>query len=168
PPRRVFPLLLHPRRPLLPRHLLLPGPPTISRTSILFRPTASMSTRRLTQSTASPTTTLLPGPPGSAGIRIGAEWDLSRQCTWLTSPGVGLADNAPSGATAIFYVQTDGSYRWQKTISLGQSDSLKVSIKGALRLRLTVKDVQNSVGGSYATWGDAEVWCSSEPPNSNG
>jgi NPCBM/NEW2 domain len=105
--------------------------------------------------------------PGFSGNPYWAEWDLSRQCTWLTSPGVGLTDNAPSGATAIFYVQADGSYRWQKTISLGQSDSLKVSIKGALRLRLTVKDVQNSVGGSYATWGDAEVWCSSEPPNSN-
>jgi hypothetical protein len=106
--------------------------------------------------------------PGFSGDPYWAEWDLSRQCTWLTSPGVGLADDAPSGATAIFYVQADGAYRWQKTISLGQSDSLKVSIKGALRLRLTVRDVQNSVGNSYATWGDAEVWCSSEPPNSTG
>jgi len=105
--------------------------------------------------------------PGFSGNPYWAEWDLSRQCTWLTSPGVGLADDAPSGATAIFYVQADGSYRWQKTISLGQSDSLKVSIKGALRLRLTVRDLQNSVGDSYATWGDAEVWCSSEPPDSN-
>jgi hypothetical protein len=105
--------------------------------------------------------------PGFSGNPYWAEWDLSRQCTWLTSPGVGLADDAPSGATAIFYVQSDGSYRWQKTISLGQSDSLKVSIKGVLRLRLTVRDVQNSVGDSYATWGDLEVWCSSEPPNSN-
>jgi hypothetical protein len=105
--------------------------------------------------------------PGFSGNPYWAEWDLSRQCTWLTSPGVGLADDAPSGATANFSVQTDGSSRWQKTISLGQSDSLKVSIKGALRLRLTVADVQNSVGGSYATWGDAEVWCSAQPPNSN-
>jgi hypothetical protein len=105
--------------------------------------------------------------PGFSGNPYWAEWDLSRQCTWLTSPGVGLADNVPSSATAIFYVQTDGSYRWQKTISLGQSDSLRVSIKGALRLRLTVRDVQNSIGDSYATWGDAEVWCSAEPPNSN-
>jgi hypothetical protein len=104
--------------------------------------------------------------PGFSGNPYWAEWDLSRQCTWLTSPGVGLADDAPSGATAIFYVQTDGTYRWQKTISLGQSDGLKVSIKGALRLRLTVRDVQNSVGDSYATWGDAEVWCSAQPPNS--
>jgi hypothetical protein len=104
--------------------------------------------------------------PGFSGNPYWAEWDLSRQCTWLTSPGVGLADDSPSGATAIFSVQTDGSYRWQKTISLGQSDSLKISIKGALRLRLTVTDVQNSVGGPYATWGDAEIWCSTEPPNS--
>ena len=103
---------------------------------------------------------------GFSGNPYWAEWDLSRQCTWLTSPGVGLADDAPSGATAIFYVQTDGSYRWQKTISLGQSDSLRVSIKGALRLRLTVKDVQNSTGSSYATWGDAQVLCSAQPPNS--
>jgi hypothetical protein len=103
--------------------------------------------------------------PGFSGNPYWAEWDLSRQCTWLTSPGVGLADDAPSDATAIFYVQTDGTYEWQKTISLGQSDSLKVSIKGALRLRLTVRDVQNSTGNSYATWGDAEVWCSAEPPN---
>jgi hypothetical protein len=80
---------------------------------------------------------------------------------------VGLADDAPSGATAIFSVQTDGSYRWQKTISLGQSDSLKVSVKGALRLRLTVTDMHNSYGNSYATWGDAEVSCSSRPPDSN-
>lgn len=79
---------------------------------------------------------------------------------------MGLADNAPSGATAIFYVQADGSYKWQKTISLGQSYRLKVSVKGALRLRLTVTDVQNSTGSSYATWGDAQVWCSSPPPNS--
>lgn len=106
--------------------------------------------------------------PGFSGNPYWAEWDLSRRCTWLTSPGVGLADDAPSGATAIFYVQTDGSYRWQKTISLGQSDSLKISIKGALRLRLSMTDVQNSTGGSYGTWGDAQVWCSSEPPNSAG
>ena len=105
--------------------------------------------------------------PGFSGDPYWAEWNLSRQCTWLTSPGVGLADDAPSGATATFYVQADGSYRWQKTISLGQSDGLKVSIKGALRLRLTVADVQNSVGNSYATWGDAEIWCSSQPPNKN-
>lgn len=104
--------------------------------------------------------------PGFSGDPYWAEWDLSRQCTMLTSPGVGLADNAPDGATAVFYVQTDGSYKWQKTISLGQSDSLKISITGALRLRLTVKDVQNSVG-SAATWGDAQIWCSAEPPNSN-
>jgi NPCBM/NEW2 domain len=104
--------------------------------------------------------------PGFSGDPYWAEWDLSRECTMLTSPGVGLADNAQDGATAIFYVQTDGTYKWQKTISLGQSDSLKISIKGALRLRLTVKDVQNSVG-SAATWGDAQIWCSAEPPNSN-
>jgi NPCBM/NEW2 domain len=104
--------------------------------------------------------------PGFSGNPYWAEWDLSRQCTWLTSPGVGLADDAPSGATALFYVQTDGSYKWQKTIRLGQSDSLKLSIKGALRLRLTVTDVQDSVGNSYATWGDAQILCSSQPPNS--
>ena len=104
--------------------------------------------------------------PGFSGDPYWAEWDLSRQCTSLTVSGVGLADDAPSGATAIFSVQTDGVYRWQKTISLGQSDSLKISVAGALRLRLTVTDVQNSVGSS-ATWGDAEVSCSAEPPNSN-
>lgn len=104
--------------------------------------------------------------PGFSGDPYWAEWNLSRQCTWLTVRGVGLADNAPSDATALFSVQTDGSYKWQKTIHLGQSDSLKVSVKGALRLRLTVRDVQNSVGNSYATWGDAAVSCSAEPPNS--
>jgi hypothetical protein len=104
--------------------------------------------------------------PGFSGDPYWAEWDLSRQCTWLAVRGVGLADNAPSDATALFSVQTDGSYKWQKTIHLGQSDSLKVSVKGALRLRLTVRDVQDSVGNSYATWGDAEVLCSAEPPNS--
>lgn len=104
--------------------------------------------------------------PGFSGNPYWAEWDLSRQCNSLTVSGVGLADDAPSGATATFSVQTDGSYRWQKTISLGQSDSLKISVAGTLRLRLTVTDVQNSVGSS-ATWGDAEVSCSAEPPNSN-
>lgn len=103
--------------------------------------------------------------PGFSGDPYWAEWDLSRQCTLLTVRGVGLADNAPSDATALFSVQTDGSYKWQKTIRLGQSDSLKVSVKGALRLRLTVTDVQDSVGNSYATWGDAQILCSSQPPN---
>jgi NPCBM/NEW2 domain-containing protein len=104
--------------------------------------------------------------PGFSGDPYWAEWDLSRQCTSLTVAGVGLADDAPSDAAALFSVQADGSYKWQKTIHLGQSVSLKVSVNGALRLRLTVRDVQNSVGNSYATWGDAEVWCSAEPPNS--
>jgi hypothetical protein len=103
--------------------------------------------------------------PGFSGDPYWAEWDLSRQCTSLTVPGVGLADDAPSDATAIFSVQVDGSYQWQKTISLGQSNSLKVSVKGALRLRLTVTDTQDSVG-SNAIWGDAEVSCSAQPPNS--
>lgn len=94
-----------------------------------------------------------------------AEWDLSRQCTWLTSPSVGISDEAPSGSQYIFYVQTDGSNQWQKTISLGQSDSIKVSIRGALRLRLSVAGLQNGYSGPYATWGDAKVWCSSEPPS---
>ena len=96
-----------------------------------------------------------------------AEWDLSRQCTWLTSPGVGISDNAPSDASAVFQVQTDGAYKWQKTISLGHSDSLRISIKDVLRLRLSAASVQDATGNSYATWGDAKVWCSSEPPNSS-
>jgi hypothetical protein len=104
--------------------------------------------------------------PGFGGDPYWEEWDLSRQCTWLISPGVGLEDNAPSDAAAIFSVQADGAYKWQKTIHLGQSYSLKVSVKGALRLRLTVKDVQDSTGMSYATWGDAQVLCSAQPPNS--
>ncbi|HEU5386712.1 MAG TPA: NPCBM/NEW2 domain-containing protein [Streptosporangiaceae bacterium] len=104
--------------------------------------------------------------PGFSGDPYWAEWDLSRQCTGLTVRGIGLADNAPSDATALFSVQTDGSYKWQKTIHLGQSDSLNISVEGALRLRLTVRDVQDSVGNSYATWGDAQVLCSAEPPNS--
>ena len=104
--------------------------------------------------------------PGFGGDPYWEEWDLSRQCTWLTSPGVGLADNAPSDATAIFSVQADGVYKWQKTIRLGQSDSLRISVKGALRVRLTVKDVQDSIGMSYATWGDAQISCSAQPPNS--
>lgn len=94
-----------------------------------------------------------------------AEWDLSRNCTWLTSPGVGISDEAPSGSRYIFYVLTDGSYKWQKTISLGHSDGLRVSIKGALRLRLSAAALQNAYGGPYATWGDARIWCNSEPPN---
>jgi hypothetical protein len=49
-----------------------------------------------------------------------AEWDLSRNCTWLTSSGVGISDEAPSGSRYVFYVLTDGSYKWQKTISLGR------------------------------------------------
>jgi hypothetical protein len=104
--------------------------------------------------------------PGFSGDPYWAEWDLSRQCTSLTVSGVGLADNAPSDAAAIFSVQADGSYKWQKTIHLGQADSLKLSVKGALRLRLTVRDVQDSTGNSYATWGDAQISCSAEPPNS--
>jgi hypothetical protein len=103
--------------------------------------------------------------PGFSGDPYWAEWDLSRQCTSLTVAGAGLADDAPSDATAIFTVQADGAYLWQKTISLGQSYSLNVSIKGALRLRLTVTDKQNSVGSS-ATWGDAQITCSAQPPNS--
>ena len=75
-----------------------------------------------------------------------AEWDLSRNCTWLTSPGVGISDEAPSGSRYIFYVLTDGSYKWQKAISLGHSDGLKVSIKGALRLRLSAAALQNAYG----------------------
>lgn len=102
--------------------------------------------------------------PG-AGDPYWAEWDLSRTCTWLTSPGVGISDEAPSGSQYIFYVQTDGSYRWQKTISLGQSEGIKVSVNGALRLRLSVAGLQNGGYGPLATWGDAKVWCSSEPPN---
>lgn len=98
-----------------------------------------------------------------------AEWDLSRQCTELKSPGVGIEDNAPSGASALFTVQTDGAYKWQKTISLGHSKSLDLSINGTLRLRLSAGSVQNAsaVGDSYATWGDAQVLCSAEPPDSN-
>lgn len=98
-----------------------------------------------------------------------AEWDLSRQCTQLKSPGVGIADDAPSGASALFTVQTDGAYKWQKTISLGHSKNLNISIKDTLRLRLSAGSIQNgsAVGGSYATWGDAQVLCSSEPPNSS-
>jgi hypothetical protein len=102
--------------------------------------------------------------PG-AGDPWWAEWDLSRKCTWLTSPGVGISDEAPSGSVYIFYVQTDGSYKWQRRISLGQSDGLKISIKGALRLRLSVAALQNAYGAPYATWGNAQVSCSSEPPN---
>jgi len=104
---------------------------------------------------------------GFSGNPYWAEWDLSRDCTWLTSPGVGLDDDSPSGAAAVFWVQADGVYKWQKTISLGQSDSLKISIKGALRLRLTSAETPAGTGGN-GTWGDAQVWCTAEPPNSTG
>ena len=102
--------------------------------------------------------------PG-AGDPYWAEWDLSRNCAWLTVAGVGISDEAPSGSQYIFYVLADGSYKWQKTISLGQSVTVKVSIKGALRLRLSVAGLQNGGYGPLATWGDAKVWCYSEPPN---
>lgn len=94
-----------------------------------------------------------------------AEWDLSRNCTLFSSPGVGISDDAPSDAIYNFYVLGDGSYKWQKTISLGQSVSVTVSIKGVLRLRLSVAGVQDGGSGPHATWGDAAVWCYSEPPN---
>lgn len=99
----------------------------------------------------------------NAGDPYWAEWDLSRKCTWLTSPGVGVSDEAPSGSADTFYVQADGAYKWQKTISLGSSDALKVSIKGALRLRLSVAGQQN--GGGTGVWGDARIWCTSAPLN---
>ena len=97
-----------------------------------------------------------------------AEWNLSRNCSRLTIPAVGIADEAPSGSRYVFYVQTDGANKWEKAINLGQSYPVDVSIAGALRLRLSVAGLEKGYEGPFATWGDAKVSCSSEPSNRKG
>lgn len=94
-----------------------------------------------------------------------AEWNLSRKCDSFTVAGVGIADQAPSDSRYLFRILIDGSEQWQQTMTVGQSQPLKVSVKGALRLRLSVAGLEKGYYGAYATWGDAKVTCDSEPPN---
>jgi hypothetical protein len=94
-----------------------------------------------------------------------AEWDVSRGCDWFESPAVGIGDKAPSGAQYLFSVLKDGSDTWDQPVSIGEGYPVKISIQGALRLRLSVAGLKLGGYGPQATWGDPKLSCSSEPPN---
>jgi hypothetical protein len=105
---------------------------------------------------------------GTANEPYWAEWDVSRGCESFEASAVGIADEAPSGSQYVFSVLRDGSDTWHQSVSIGQGDPVKISIQGALRLRLSVAGLKHGGYGPQATWGDAKLLCSSEPPNRRG
>ena len=81
---------------------------------------------------------------GTADKPYWAEWDVSRGCESLEASAVGIADEAPSGSQYVFSALRDGSDTWHQSISIGQGDPVRISIQGALRLRLSVAGLKSS------------------------
>jgi len=88
------------------------------------------------------------------------EYNLSRACLTFRMTG-GLTDESPTGGSAQLEVQTDGVPRWARTMNVGQSQALSLSVGGNLRLRLDDTVVTADPRG-YATesaFGNAQVLC---------
>ena len=89
------------------------------------------------------------------------EYNLSRACLTFRTTG-GLTDESVSGGSAQLEVQDDGVPIWTKSMTLGQSQPVSVSVRGGLRLRLdttTLKDMTNWSDETTAAFGDARVLC---------
>jgi len=89
------------------------------------------------------------------------EYNLSRACLTFRMTG-GVADESASDGSAQLEIATDGVQRWARTMSLGQSENVSLSVSGGLRLRLSdILVVRPKVFPIvYPAFGDARILCS--------
>jgi hypothetical protein len=86
------------------------------------------------------------------------EYNLSRACLTFQATA-GMKDESSSTGSSQLEVQTDGVQNWVKTMTLGQSQNLSISVRGGLRLRLQTTVVATSDGMLESAFGDARVIC---------
>jgi hypothetical protein len=92
------------------------------------------------------------------GLTGFVEYNLSRACLAFQATA-GLTDESSSTGASQLEVQTDGVQDWAKTMTLGQSQNLSISVRGGLRLRLQTTVVTTSDGMLKSAFGDARVIC---------
>ncbi|GHF38558.1 NPCBM/NEW2 domain-containing protein [Streptomyces griseosporeus] len=93
----------------------------------------------------------------AAGPVNSAEYNLGRHWTTFTATA-GLRDDSPTGGSLTFEVAVDGTRRFRETIRLGASREVRLDIRNALRLKLTVSYTgQDASSVYYGSWGDAQI-----------
>jgi hypothetical protein len=91
------------------------------------------------------------GPVNSAEYNLGRHWDSY-------SATVGLRDDSPTGGKLTFEVSVDGKQEYIETIPLGKVQQIDLSVKDALRMKLTVTYSGQDAGRSYyGSWGNARL-----------
>jgi hypothetical protein len=72
---------------------------------------------------------------------------------------IGLSDNSVSDAKILFQVLTDGRLVYSKTLQVGQSATLNVSVSNALQLELdtTLLSQDGGCGAATGEWADTQV-----------
>ena len=88
------------------------------------------------------------------------EYNLSRACSTFRMTG-GLTDESPTVGSAQLEVQTDSVPLWARTMTLGQSQAVSLSVRGSLRLRLddTVVTADPKGHNILSAFGNAQVLC---------
>ncbi|MFF9623738.1 NPCBM/NEW2 domain-containing protein [Streptomyces griseosporeus] len=91
------------------------------------------------------------GPVNSAEYNLGRHWT-----TFIAT--VGLRDDSPTGGSLTFEAAVDGTRKFRETIHLGASREVKLDVRDALRLKLTVSYTgQDAANLYYGSWGDAQL-----------
>jgi hypothetical protein len=83
-------------------------------------------------------------------------YNLARKYARLKAT-IGLDDNSPPDARVRYEVLADGKSRYVKTLGLGESKRLDISVEGVLRLEListTLNTKSSDVCGVTAWWGE--------------
>jgi hypothetical protein len=93
----------------------------------------------------------------AAGPVNSVEYNLGRHWTTFTATA-GLRDDSPTGGSLTFEAAVDGTRRYRETIRLGASREVRLDIRNALRLKLTVSYTgQDATNVYYGSWGDAQI-----------
>jgi hypothetical protein len=96
---------------------------------------------------------------GSASRETHADFDLGRRYTTLTGT-LGLSDKNRSAALKVrFEILLDNRSMYNETIGAGAAESIKISVKDKLRIRLkaTFLTQDDCLSTDKAVWGDIAV-----------
>lgn len=96
------------------------------------------------------------GSDGYSGTTF-IEYNLSRRCTELRAT-VGIGDESETGANGLAEILVDGTSKYRKQFSLGQSAPVSIDVTDGLRVRL--EGTTDSDGlDEYIGFGSPQVLC---------
>jgi len=89
-------------------------------------------------------------PVNSLEYNLGRHWRVF-------SATIGLRDDFLTGGSLTFEADIDGTQKYKKKVSLGESEEIRLDLNNSLRLKLTVTYDGQDLGNYYGSWGDAQI-----------